>query len=627
MSKISSGSLRDALKNKEVIPFVGSGVSRAIMRKDEKTPLFPTWWEFLSLAAERLEKEGKTAKANIIKSLLEDVPPDYLDIAQRSFDSLGVPLWNDLLTQTFKRDEKEADEKTLELAQLVWQLGSNLVFTTNIDDVLEWRSVKDERISLLDTQTDEFAELQRNEIKSPTLFYLHGRVADKRNIVFTRKQYEEFYDRQHNKAKLGALVSFLTLKPFLFIGFSLDDPYFVEQLKYIHEIYGGAASRFYVLLRKSEIGKLSHLNFVAEVPYEDFGEPLLEIMREMRDIANGDNNSGNSKLPLKNPEDLLRGYYLLDASEIQDLFLQAKNSKPRPTQKPKTNEEAKLSPAVKAEVHPESKTESVQESAAIISIPSNNSFWQEISKKEIAGIVGGAATVIGLAGGYITSAIQSAGVIDMALAHWLIFCAWIVVILGTAAFLFLYERLNSLSKVFRFMTLLVVVLISGFGLLLIDSWMVYKKAEAEKGVAKPTGKTVSSIQKMSDAELKSEVAAFVKSLYEFNQKMRAAEPDFVSPQLSIELRAAQTQEEKWKVAERNKELAEQKRKVWQQEFENEYNQHYYTRATELRDEMFKRIPPKDLERKRTVIYEGLAGPQPIREIASDLERLSNLLRD
>ncbi|HEX8195462.1 MAG TPA: SIR2 family protein [Pyrinomonadaceae bacterium] len=296
MSKISSGSLRDALKIKEVIPFVGAGVSRAVMKKDEKTPLFPSWWEFLSLAANKLEYDGKTKKAQVIKSLLEDTPLDYLDIAQRSLESLGVPDWNDLLMRTFKRDEKEADEKTLELAQLIWQLGSNLVFTTNIDEVLEWKSVKDERINILDTQTDEFAELQRNEIKSPTLFYLHGRVTNKRNIVFTRKQYEEFYDQQRNKAKLASLVSFISRKPFLFIGFSLEDPYFVEQLKYIHEIYGGAASRFYVLLRKSEMGKLSHLDFVKEVHYDDFGEPLLEIMREMRNLAKGDDNSEKDDL-------------------------------------------------------------------------------------------------------------------------------------------------------------------------------------------------------------------------------------------------------------------------------------------------------------------------------------------
>jgi tetratricopeptide (TPR) repeat protein len=290
-------SLQDALKARQVIPFVGAGVSRAIRKKDDaETPLFPSWWEFLSLAADKLEKEGKTPKANVIKSLLEDVPLNYLDIAQRSFDSLGIPLWNDLLMQTFKRDEKEADEKTLELAQLVWQLGSNLVFTTNIDDVLEWTSVKDGRINILDTQTDEFAELQRNEINAPTLFYLHGRIADKRNIVFTRDQYKEFYDEKNNKAKLETLRSFLTRKVFLFIGFSLDDPYFVEQLKYIHEIYGGSASRFYVLLRKSERGRLSHLDFVTEVPYEDFGEPLLEIMREMHDIARG-NDLGKDNLP------------------------------------------------------------------------------------------------------------------------------------------------------------------------------------------------------------------------------------------------------------------------------------------------------------------------------------------
>ena len=96
-------SLIDALKANEVVPFVGAGVSRAIEREDG-SHLFPTWKEFLIEGADKLDKENKAPKAAIVRSLLEDVPPDYLEAAQRTYDALGNKHWYDLLKDNFEVD-------------------------------------------------------------------------------------------------------------------------------------------------------------------------------------------------------------------------------------------------------------------------------------------------------------------------------------------------------------------------------------------------------------------------------------------------------------------------------------------------------------------------------------------
>jgi SIR2-like domain len=244
-------SLRKALQAGNVIPFVGAGISRSIHELNKNTSnyspfLFPSWKEFLLSSATKLRGEAKDSSAKDVEILLQLSSPDFLKSAQTAYDSLGVRLWNELLTENFANKEALANPTTLELPKLMWKLGSNLVITTNVDDVLEWNSVNAERIQTLDTQTNEFAEVIRNNPNSPTLFYLHGSLHDKANIVFTQKQYTEFYDNGSNKAKLETLRNLLGSRTFLFLGFSLDDPYFVRQLQYIHEIYQGAASSFYV---------------------------------------------------------------------------------------------------------------------------------------------------------------------------------------------------------------------------------------------------------------------------------------------------------------------------------------------------------------------------------------------
>src|ERR1039458_7577714 len=81
--------LVDALKAREVIPFAGAGVSRAVTDEAGRH-LFPTWRGLLRAASDRLRTEGLTTKANRVQATLED--NEYLDAAKVARDAPGG-LW------------------------------------------------------------------------------------------------------------------------------------------------------------------------------------------------------------------------------------------------------------------------------------------------------------------------------------------------------------------------------------------------------------------------------------------------------------------------------------------------------------------------------------------------------
>jgi hypothetical protein len=79
-------SLEDGLRDGRVIPFVGAGVSMAVERIAGGR-IFPSWKQLLLDGAARLEREGK--RADLVRALVEDDPPDYLQAAQKLRDKLG----------------------------------------------------------------------------------------------------------------------------------------------------------------------------------------------------------------------------------------------------------------------------------------------------------------------------------------------------------------------------------------------------------------------------------------------------------------------------------------------------------------------------------------------------------
>ena len=82
---------------------------------------------------------------------------------------------------------------------------------------------------------------------------------------------------------------------FLFIGFSLNDVYFLEELHRTDHLFEGNAGPHYVLVVESERDRFGQLEIpsssVKPIFYPDHGEPLLELIRLMGSIAQHEEES------------------------------------------------------------------------------------------------------------------------------------------------------------------------------------------------------------------------------------------------------------------------------------------------------------------------------------------------
>jgi hypothetical protein len=104
---------------------------------------------------------------------------------------------------------------------LLTRLPVNIVFTTNLDDLLEWayRSAG-RRVNLVvgATGLTMWDESQVNLVK------LHGTYDRPETFIITEKDYNTFY--RHNALLVQQLGALLATKTFLFAGYSVSDPDF-----------------------------------------------------------------------------------------------------------------------------------------------------------------------------------------------------------------------------------------------------------------------------------------------------------------------------------------------------------------------------------------------------------------
>jgi tetratricopeptide (TPR) repeat protein len=285
-------SLKQALQARNVIPFVGAGVSLAVKDKQGES-LFPSWRNLLLGAVERLKNENRNSKAMRVEGAISDNPPDFLDAAKQASEGLGSQ-WYDYLGNVFDRRFDEVEVNSLELARLLWQLGSNLIVTTNYDNVLRWACPNSLDLNYWDIEAvKEQADLlqkDRANLSSPVIWHLHGRVGNIRNIILTPDGYSELYPtnneeavKQKYRAALETLKFLLASRPFLFVGFSFNDQAFGAQLKFVQELFRGTTPKHYVLLHKAEAERVRAEKLNIElIEYADHDE-LPDILRQMAD--------------------------------------------------------------------------------------------------------------------------------------------------------------------------------------------------------------------------------------------------------------------------------------------------------------------------------------------------------
>jgi tetratricopeptide (TPR) repeat protein len=284
--------LQDSLRAGNVIPFVGAGVSMSVLDTETGARAFPSWRGLLEQSVKRLEEEKNLPHAKAVRALL-DLDKDYLEVAQLAREGLGEAIWQKFLKEQIDYPPGRVQAESLRLAKAVWKLNSQLIITTNYDDVLRWAAPSPP--ALWDREAPaEMAAFLRRETKRLAVWHLHGHIHNSSKIILTRDGYRLLYPEASDgetktayAASLQTLRSLLASHTFVFIGFSLEDVYFGMQLEGIKNIYQGATGPHYVLTHKNDLARgVSLGDAVRAIAFEDFGEPLLELVDELGAIAN-----------------------------------------------------------------------------------------------------------------------------------------------------------------------------------------------------------------------------------------------------------------------------------------------------------------------------------------------------
>lgn len=285
-------SLQDKLRKRQVIPFVGAGVSMNVLDRTSRQPVFPSWRQLLISAAGRLENELKTAEAELVRALLRIQRPDFLYAAQQAREALGG-VWFEFLRDALAVPYQRIDETSLELARSVWRLGSNLVITTNYVEVLRWASQQQGDLQSWDIEAPvQQALLLRGELLHPVIWHLHGRISNPSDMILSRDGYELLYPEAnratrevHYDAALATLRQLAIAKSFLFVGFSLDDAHLGFQLRSVHDMYEGVGQH-YALVQERDAERIRNLKMGIEpIIFEHLGEPLLALLKELEEVV------------------------------------------------------------------------------------------------------------------------------------------------------------------------------------------------------------------------------------------------------------------------------------------------------------------------------------------------------
>jgi predicted NACHT family NTPase len=281
-------SLVKNIQSGDLIPFVGAGVSKSVLAREDHSPLFPDWPQLLLLAADRLDAEMRPQHADKVRSLLSAKTLDYLSAAKHAREGLGA-LWTDFLKGAVDRPRTAVLDESLELARAIWDLGSPLVITTNYDRVLRWTCPAQDDLREVNIEApDAQVEFLQKRVSRPTVWYLHGYLDQVADIILTPDKYNLLYPsaqaEERYRAALLTLRSLLSSRPFLFVGFSLNDPYLVAQIKWVNDTYKGASVQHYTLVRERDLSAAEEMLGdlpVRPVGFEDFGDPLVERVRSL----------------------------------------------------------------------------------------------------------------------------------------------------------------------------------------------------------------------------------------------------------------------------------------------------------------------------------------------------------
>jgi hypothetical protein len=271
-------SLIDNIRSHKCIPFVGSGLSIPFG--------IPSWPKAIDVLIEECKEQQVhyTLAAGYREEKL------LLKAAQAAREKLGPSRYKNCLEKMFL---KNVPRKQLKIQALLWRLKPPMIITTNIDTFLE-NSVKSTPNIVIPTEKARLAEIFRRTEKEQILFKLHGSIKPFSSICFCEDEYEKLYREESYR---WAFKSPILENTILFVGFSLTDPYVMEQFKKLREAFCGFEGIHFALIEESDLEKTNEWENIQKIPYRNHtllpqifeelvneaGKPVIpKVMREPR---------------------------------------------------------------------------------------------------------------------------------------------------------------------------------------------------------------------------------------------------------------------------------------------------------------------------------------------------------
>ena len=198
-------SLMQSIAGGRLIPIIGAGLSRFAG--------YPLWGEFLTEVYNRNEK-----MMSVRKSDFQEKP--YQEQAQQLFDDLGKNIFEQEVKRTFSDRSIPDTIKEEAIWWIPYFFHRNLILTTNFDNLLQY--VYGQRgVTIFPYASDDIEKLRVRDTATSILYKTHGSVTPFTNIILTKQQYEEHYDKTSNNYKV--LSANMQGHDRLFLGCSLED--------------------------------------------------------------------------------------------------------------------------------------------------------------------------------------------------------------------------------------------------------------------------------------------------------------------------------------------------------------------------------------------------------------------
>jgi len=279
--------LKKLLQDNNVIPFIGAGVSLAVQKSGytEDNSIFLNWLDLLKTLADGLEEHNEKGKADLIRLSLEHKKNKYLEIADDIKEFYPTTaLYYDKLEEILDKKKEEVEDSSLDLARAIWSLGQKLVITTNYDKVMHWASTEPNDTQRWDIQAvSEQASSLSHGVKKETVWHLHGHIENKNNMILTTESYNRLYNDSLDgefKTAFNTMKIHLATKSFLFIGYSLDDEFFVNELEKINRIFKNQSSTHFILLRKGKKLPKQFNKKIIPIYFEENGQALIKKIND-----------------------------------------------------------------------------------------------------------------------------------------------------------------------------------------------------------------------------------------------------------------------------------------------------------------------------------------------------------